>query len=448
MVAKLFTPSVRCPNCNHANDSDFRFCQRCGYKRKTLTNKTGTPLAVDLNAIDDRLRQLAVFDQATSYSKQKDSLQKELENFLSSLPGSITISTVTPRDICRFLAYKDKNGKTQVHRNGCPHLGKGGTFDCVCPLRLSYKTVDSYIGKLRAIFHAIGRDGEWDRRLGLGNPAADKSVKDYLRLVTAEQLQARVTPKQALPFFVDKLAQLADHIGSALQSPDLTPTQRFILARDQAYFKAVFFSGDRPGDMGQVKVPEILRFPNDDGFLFNHVWGKTLRDGDSNVFGIKRNPQTKICPVQGIEYYMAMTQQLRIDLTRGFLFRPTTPQGGILDAPFSSSAAEARLKGYLKEMGSDDGETLHGFRAGCAITLALSGAELSEIMDHVEWTRRHTALHYLQLAKVLNPAGASARLSTVDFPTIASGWNDVNALKRFVSAFPSPTTEKRSFTEK
>ena len=38
-------------------------------------------------------------------------------------------------------------------------------------MRLSYKTVDSYIGKLRSIFHAIGRDGEWDKRLGLGNPA-------------------------------------------------------------------------------------------------------------------------------------------------------------------------------------------------------------------------------------------------------------------------------------
>ena len=97
--------------------------------------------------------------------------------------------------------HKGKNGKAQVHRNRCPLLGKRGTFDCACPLRLSYKTVDSYhIGKLRAIFHAIGRNGEWDRRLGLGNPAADKSVKDYLRLVTAEQLQARVTPKQASPF--------------------------------------------------------------------------------------------------------------------------------------------------------------------------------------------------------------------------------------------------------
>ena len=100
---------------------------------------------MDVNAIDDRLQQLALFDQATSYSKQKDSLRRE--NFLSSLPGSITVSTVTPRDICRFLVHKDKNGKTQVHRNGCPHLGRRGTLDCACLLRLSYKTVDSYIAQ-------------------------------------------------------------------------------------------------------------------------------------------------------------------------------------------------------------------------------------------------------------------------------------------------------------
>ena len=168
-------------------------------------------------------------------------------------------------------------------------------------MRLSYKTVDSYIGQLRSIFHAIGRDGEWDKRLGLGNPAADKLVKDYLRLITAEQLQARITPKKATPFFVDKLTQLSLHLDQKLASDNLSPTQRFIVARDQAYFKCVFFIGDRPGDLGRVKVPEILRFPNDDGFLFNHVWGKTLRDGDENVFGIRRNPQLAICPIKGIE---------------------------------------------------------------------------------------------------------------------------------------------------
>lgn len=110
-----------------------------------------------------------------------------------------------------------------------------------------------------------------------------------------------------------------------------------------------------------------------------------MRDGDSNVFGIKRNPQSRICPVQGMEQYMEVAQELKINLTRGYLFSPTNPQGDVLDAPLNSTMAEARLKVYLKEMGSDNGETLDGFRAGCAVTLALSGADLSEIMDHVGW---------------------------------------------------------------
>ena len=424
--------------------STFVFVNDAAIKRKVLESLPTTATSgVNLEAIDDRLRQLTLFDNATSYAKQKDSLQKAVEKFLLSIPGSPTLATMTPRDICRFLVFKDKDGKTQVHRNGCNHLGTRGTFECGCPLRLSYKTVDSYIGKLRAIFHTIGRDGEWDKRLGLGNPAADKSVKDYLRLVTAEQLHARVSPKQATPFFVDKLARLSDHIEKQLTSSTITPIQRFILARDQAYFKAVFFSGDRPGDMGHVKVPEILRFPNDDGLLFSHVWGETLRDGSDNVFGIKRNPQTVICPVHGIERYMLVAQQLKLELSQGYLFRPTSSQGAVLDAPFSSSAAEARLKVYLQEMGCDSGETLHGFRAGCAITLALSGAELSEIMDHVGWSRRHTALYYLQLAKVLNPTGASGKLAAANVPSVTSEWEDLNNLRRFVCAFPTDASTKR-----
>ena len=281
----------------------------------------------------------------------------------------------------------------------------------------------------------------------MGNPAADQSVKDYLRCITREQLQAGVTPKQATPFFVHKLTQLSLHLQSKLDSPGLSSLQKFILARDQAYFKTAFFSGDRPGDLSHVKVPEILRFPNDDGFLFNHVWGKTLRDGDQNVFGVRRNPHTAICPIKGIEQYMAVAQQLSIDLSSGYLFRPTTPNGGIQDSPFTSAAAEARLKVYLKEMNADEGETLHGFRSGCAITLALTGADLAKIMDHVGWSRRHTALYYLQLAKVLNPAGASAHLSSSRAADVTEPWNNLNELKRFVCAFPTTAIQKRHYSD-
>ena len=132
----------------------------------------------ELYEIDDKLCQLKLYIQATSYSKQKDSPQRELKNFLLTLPASPNLDNATPRDLCRFLVFKDRHGKAQVHKTSCHMLGQKGHHKCGCPLRLSYKTLDSYIGKMRSIFHALGRDGEWDPRLCLGNPAADKSQKD------------------------------------------------------------------------------------------------------------------------------------------------------------------------------------------------------------------------------------------------------------------------------
>ena len=120
---------------------------------------------------------------------------------------------------------------------------------------------------------------------------------------------------------------------------------------------------------------------------------------------------------------------------------------GIKDAPFTSSAAESRLKGYLKEMNADNGEMLHGFRSGCAITLALTGADLADIMDHVGWTRRHTALCYMQLAKVLNPAGASARLASNIGMEPSCSWQDINQLKRLY-VHSLQLTAGRDLTEK
>ena len=61
-------------------------------------------------------------------------------------------------------------------------------------------------------------------------------IKDYLRLVTAEQLQARVTSKQAKPFFVDKLQRLAEHLQRSLGNAK-SNIELFIVARDQAISK-------------------------------------------------------------------------------------------------------------------------------------------------------------------------------------------------------------------
>ena len=324
-------------------------------------------MEINLEAIDMRLQHLRNYTQSSSYSKQKSSLRIDFESFLSSLPNVKTLHFATPTDVSRFLVWKDRNGKTVLHVNGCP---------------------DAHLG-------------EWNTILGFGNPANSLEVQRYMKAFTEEQLRAHITPKQAVPLFLPKLLLLARFWNKQMAEPSVTTSTLFLLARDQAFFRTLFFSADRGSDLGLVKTSEILHFPQDDGFLFNHIWGKTLKDGASNTFGIRRHQNPELCPVKAIETYVAICSELQIILTEGYLFRPTNPQGHILKKPFTSSAADARLKIYLKQAHIDEGETLHSFRCGSAITLALSGSQLADIMSHVGWNSKGTALYYMKLAEVL-----------------------------------------------
>ena len=84
-------------------------------------------------------------------------------------------------------------------------------------------------------------------------------------------------------------------------SANLTPSQIYILARDRAMFKALFFAGDRAADLLGLKTVDTLRFPDNSGLLLNHLWTKSLRSGDVRVFALRRVTNTCVCPVRGIE---------------------------------------------------------------------------------------------------------------------------------------------------
>ena len=156
----------------------------CGFKRPALSASQPLSVATDISAIDNRFDQLQGIALSSAYAKQKTSLKKEFSAFLGSLPGNKTLFSATPKDVCRFLAWKDSRGKTQVHVTACPYLGKHQLHSCGCPVRLSCATVDSYIGKLTAIFKEAGREGDWNSALGLGNPAASAEVKAYLKAIS------------------------------------------------------------------------------------------------------------------------------------------------------------------------------------------------------------------------------------------------------------------------
>jgi len=82
---------------------------------------------------------------------------------------------------------------------------------------------------------------------------------------------------------------------------------------------------------------------------------------------------------------------------------------GTLDG--ANSMLQSRLRHWLQEAKIYDGETLHSFRAGIAITLALSGSQLSDIMEHTDCRHAPTASHYLKVSQVPRPGGPSELLS-------------------------------------
>ncbi|XP_035663424.1 uncharacterized protein LOC118407113 [Branchiostoma floridae] len=230
---------------------------------------------------------------SSAYEKQKKALAELLQVFLKSVSPLKNLQTATPEDIVKFLIFKDQQGKTKVHVAECTCTEQES---CDCPKRLAFKTVDAYVGNIRSIFNEEGRGGQWDDRLGLGNPAASHLVKKYLKAVTEEQLRQGRTPQQAKPFF-------------------------------------------------------CLRF-----------W--------------------------------------RYVTTGGYLFRSTSKEGHMLTDPPSTSALDNAFRRYLEQMGRYEGETLHGCRAGCAISLHMAGESTRGIMEHVGWFNKRTASYYMKLAQV------------------------------------------------
>ena len=283
---------------------------------------------------------------------------------------------------------------------------------CSCHKGLSAGTIRNNIGNFATIFKHNGRSSSWNDELNLGNPATHISVKEYHSLVLEEQTLARTFPKQAVPFFMDKLLALTSFLRNSMQQPDVKPSQLYILARDLAFFSIDFFSGDRGSDLGRVVVSDVLTTPANNALIFNQVFGKTLRGNGSNVFAIKEIPGSSVCPVANLKCYLAITKAVGINLNPGFLFRSTDHHGYITDQPFIGSAIANRLRKHLTSLSINSGETVHSLRSGCSITLSLLGVPYSTIAKHVGWKSVDTAIYYSQCDKVLTMNDASSILAS------------------------------------
>ena len=325
-VPCVWRPAVQCNECSYPNDDCFQFCQRCGLQRygSNALGPSSKKIKIDLEQLEARIKHLVSARASTAYQRQKSQLEAEFSGFLAYLQPRNSLFSATPRDIVRFLVWKDGKGKTMVHKDSCQFFGLQGKQSCNCPTRLSAGTVDSLIGKLRSIFNALGRTSDWDDRFGSGNPASHLCVKQYLKSIQSEQSQARVSPKQATPVFFDKYKKLVYHLRQLLLGNNISPSERYIYARDLAFFSLDFFSGDRASDLGRIKTVDVLRHPDGSSLLFHQRVSKTLRGKTSRAFAVEQTANPAICPVLNLQFFVELCNSMRLDLSAGFFFRPTS----------------------------------------------------------------------------------------------------------------------------
>ena len=105
----------------------------------------------------------------------------------------------------------------------------------------------------------------------------------------------------------------------------ISPRSAFSIPQEPLEFPSIcpsldFYSGDRASDLGRVYTKEVLLLPEDQGLLFHHTFGKTLRGKDSkNQFAVKRCPQdTVVCPVVNLTTYVKIADLMNINLREGF----------------------------------------------------------------------------------------------------------------------------------
>ena len=194
---RVWKPAVQCPDCSYPNNTGFPFYQACGYKRKSLVPDDNPHLvSLDLPSLDFRLETLKAVNDHKPYQVQKSKLRKELESFLSSLLCPKTLLSASPRDVTRFLVWKDRKGKTKVQVPTCSLFGAKKAEVCSCPSTLTAGTVANLIGKLRSLF--------------------------------------------------------VEFLKESIFTPQILPLQRYIYARDLAFFCLEFFAGDRASDLGRI----------------------------------------------------------------------------------------------------------------------------------------------------------------------------------------------------
>ena len=171
------------------------------------------------------------------------------------------------------------------------------------------------------IYVQLGFGKQWDLFQTNGNPAQSVLIKSYLKVIKEEQAKARVLPQQAKPMFMTKLRTVFAYIDRELGRKDLTLREKFVLVRDQAFFKLQFFPVTGPMTYRIFCHRMLKPFVMTQASYFVTHLEKTLRGNNhTNVFVVRRCADRQICAIHGLEQYFKRADAWGISCQTAFYF--------------------------------------------------------------------------------------------------------------------------------
>ncbi|CAM9728164.1 unnamed protein product [Pylaiella littoralis] len=401
-------PRVLCNACQGINLGTYVFCQFCkipAYRGEPVPRSAGPPTVIFEDKLNERIHEVLSAVQGTAGQQRKSSVADSFDGFVRARSaGARGWKTATDVDVFEWLCWLDSHGKGTklVHAPTCPGVGTTSTSRCklgsTCAKRYGAASLATgYVSRLKCVLmEQLGKLDDWDCVEKRGNPVASPLVRSYMTFVQGEQRKVGVGVKQASPLLASQVRDLVVDMRRRL--PTLTTAAaRMAMTRDVAVFCLAFHTMKRGFDLSVAVAAKVLRLQGGEGFIFNFLFGKTLRSSSQAVV-VKKNLDCRaICAVAAMLAYQQAATSLQWSLGEGagFLFPTVRDDGTKGEVALTPAQMTTNLQAHLRAAGiTDQRYTLHSFRVGGAASHNMDGTAMDVLMEYVGWKSTPVARRY------------------------------------------------------
>ena len=203
--------------------------------------------------------------------------------------------------------------------------------------------------------------------------------------------------KQAPPLVASQLRRLVIDMRRRVA---ILPTaaERFAMVPDVAIVCAAFHTMKRGFELSVAVAAQVMQMSRGEGFFFNFIFGKNLRESSQAVVARRNTDCREICAVAAMMEYRQATASTQWALAEGlgFLFPSVQENGEKGNLVLTPAQMTANLQAHLREADMEDKRyTLHSFRVGGAASHHMDGTAMDVLMEYVGWKSAAVAGRYV-----------------------------------------------------